>query len=75
MLTHLTVQITTNCGKLLKDGNTSPLYQLLENSVCRVICIDTKPTQARTQVARMTKAQRGYQILQYHKQSPLTRQE
>ena len=32
---HLTVWITTNCGKLLRDGNTRPPDLPLEKSVCR----------------------------------------
>ena len=31
----LTVWITTNCGKFLKNGNTRPPYLPLEKSVCR----------------------------------------
>ena len=31
----LTVWITINCGKILRNGNTRPLDLLLEKSVCR----------------------------------------
>ena len=31
----LTLCITTNCGKFLRDGNIRPLYLPLEKSVCR----------------------------------------
>ena len=31
----LTVWITTNCGKFLRDGNTRPHYLPPEKSVCR----------------------------------------
>ena len=35
MQKSLTVWITTNCGKFLRDGNIRPLYLPLEKSVCR----------------------------------------
>ena len=35
MPTPLTVWITTNCGKFLRDGNTRPPDLPLEKSVCR----------------------------------------
>ena len=31
----LTLWITTNCGKFLKDGNTRPPYLPPEKSICR----------------------------------------
>ena len=34
-LKPLTVWITTNCGKFLRDGNTRPHYLSPEKSVCR----------------------------------------
>ena len=34
-LKPLTVWITTNCGKFLKDGNTGPPDLLLDKYVCR----------------------------------------
>ena len=37
-LKPLTVWITTNCGKFLRDGNTRPLYLLPEKPVCRTCC-------------------------------------
>ena len=35
MLKPLTVWVTTNCGKFLRDGNTRPPYLPPEKSVCR----------------------------------------